>query len=123
MGSTARFTKAQRLLTRADFDRVQTGPAGRKAQAPHFLVLAAPLAIEPGPARLGVIASRRVGSAVHRNRAKRLVRHFFRTHATELGSFDVVIVIKTGAQSLTQAQTDAELIPALVRLGVRKAGL
>ena len=70
-------------------------------------------------ARLGVIASRKAGSAVRRNRAKRLVRHFFRTHAAELGSFDVVVVVKSGASTLSQAAATFELATALTRLGVR----
>lgn len=119
----ARFTKAQRLLTRADFDRVQNGPSSRKAGCAHFLVLvvarpAVPPVI-PGPARLGMIASRRTGNAVKRNRVKRLVRHFFRTHAAELSSFDVVVVVKSGASALAQSEVDTELLAALARLGVR----
>ena len=119
----ARFTKAQRLLNRADFDRVQNGPSSRKAGCAHFLVLVvarqAVAPATPGPARLGMIASRRTGSAVKRNRVKRLVRNFFRTHAAEFGPFDVVVVVKSGASALAQSQVDTELLAALARLGVR----
>ncbi len=66
-----------------------------------------------------MIASRRTGSAVKRNRVKRLVRNFFRTHAAELAPFDVVVVVKSGASTLAQSQVDTELLAALARLGVR----
>jgi len=48
-----------------------------------------------------------------------MIRHFFRTHAAELGSFDVVVVVKTGAHTLDQSAVDGELAAAFSRLGVR----
>ena len=45
--------------------------------------------------RLGVIASRRVGNAVKRNRAKRKIRELFRSNQTSLPFHsDVVIIIR-----------------------------
>lgn len=113
-----RFTKAQRLLKRGEFDRLQKGSGTRKAGVANFLVLV--VASDLGRPRLGMIASRRVGSAVSRNRAKRLIRHFFRNRAEGLGSFDVVVVVKTGADTLTQTQADGQLATAFTRLGVLK---
>lgn len=43
--------------------------------------------------RLGIAATRRLGGAVERNRAKRLVREVFRRHKIAPG-FDVVVVPK-----------------------------
>ena len=41
--------------------------------------------------RLGIIATRRLGNAVRRNRAKRLVREVFRRNKTALG-LDIVVL-------------------------------
>ena len=111
------FTKSQRLRRRGDFDAVQNGANTRKASAPHFLVLLQKR--DSGPARLGIIASRRVGSAVCRNRAKRMVREFFREHvAARAGAIDMVVVVKTGAHELSAAEVAGELRSALRKLGV-----
>ena len=46
---------------------------------------------EAGPARLGIAATRKMGAAVERNRAKRLVRELFRHHKP-VAAVDVVVV-------------------------------
>jgi len=46
---------------------------------------------EAGPARLGIAATRKMGAAVERNRAKRLVRELFR-HNKPAAAVDVVVV-------------------------------
>lgn len=119
------FRKSQRLRVRREFDRVQNGSSTSKAGSRHFLVLVARREDEPatdqGPvadgagARLGVIASRRVGSAVLRNRAKRRVREFFRANAGDLGNVDVVVVVKSGAHALPMRDAEGELASGLRR--------
>jgi len=46
-----------------------------------------------GPGRLGIAATRKLGGAVVRNRAKRLIREVFRRNKLAPG-FDVVVVPK-----------------------------
>lgn len=67
--------------------------------------------------RLGVIASRRVGNAVKRNRGKRLVREIFRRNAAllPLGS-RVVVVLRSGFERFKFAELEADFIKACERM-------
>ena len=102
---TARFTKATRLRHRQDFLRAQA--QGKRLHTRHFGVTLAPMA--EGHPRLGLVATRRLGKAVQRNRVKRLLREFFRRHQTGLPAFDLVIMAKKGASALGYHQVEEEL--------------
>ena len=83
------FTKDERLLARSDFKKVMT--QGRKKMVDRtctLFFLPNPL----GRKRLGIIASRKIGNAVDRNRAKRKIREIFRRHKN-LGGRDMDIVV------------------------------
>jgi ribonuclease P protein component len=70
---------------------------------------------DDAPARVAVVASRRVGSAVARNRAKRLLREASRTVAWKPG-LDVVLVARAASvhSGLSKVQAELEeLVPAL----------
>jgi len=55
----------------------------------------------PIATRLGITASRKVGNAVHRNRAKRLVREAFRaTRDLWWPGLDVVVIVKNELASM-----------------------
>jgi ribonuclease P protein component len=62
-----------------------------------------------GLPRLGLVATRRLGKAVRRNRVKRLLREFFRRHKTALPKKDLVIMAKKGAAALDYYQVEEEL--------------
>ena len=67
---------------------------GRKRKCPYFTlhILSTP---SRRRARIGIIASRRVGGAVQRNRAKRLLREVFRRHGSQLpAGADLVAVAR-----------------------------
>lgn len=107
-----RFTKEDRLLRRADYLRLST--VARKCHTPSFLVLCAPG--PEGRRRIGITVSRKVGSAVTRNRIKRLVREYYRLHKTLFPSFDVNVIAKKGAERLDYQGVCQELDAVVGRL-------
>ena len=84
------FAKCERLLSRSDFKQVMNG--GRKKVVDRTCTLFF-LPNDLDRKRLGIIASRKIGNAVARNRAKRKIREIFRRHKN-LGEqgMDIVII-------------------------------
>ena len=96
-----RLSAAQRLRHASDFDEVRR--LGRRAEAGPF-TLRVRLRSE-GPRRLGIIASRKAGPAVQRNRAKRVLRELFRRNPEALpSSCDVVIVVRANFPDFSFAE-------------------
>ncbi|MCX6101370.1 MAG: ribonuclease P protein component [Candidatus Bipolaricaulota bacterium] len=58
------------------------------------------LPCETGP-RLGIVISRRYGSAVERNRAKRKIREAFRRCAKDLPKVDIIVRPQAGCREAT----------------------
>lgn len=102
-----------RLKTRADFLRVAA--SGARAVRPGLILQAAPQP-QPGegstPQRVGFTASRRVGNAVARNRAKRRLRSAAATVLADRGraGTDYVLIARgdTGARSYAELLADLE---------------
>jgi ribonuclease P protein component len=87
-----RFPPEQRVRKRLEFRAAQN--EGRRATTPHFVLLVY-ARDGSGAARLGVVASRKVGPAVTRNRAKRLVREAFRaTRDLWMPGIDLVVIVR-----------------------------
>jgi ribonuclease P protein component len=114
-GGAERLTKARRLLKRSDFLRVQK--QSTSAHGRWFVLLAHRRGDEVAldGARLGIVASRKVGSAVARNRAKRLVREWFRK-ASVPDPVDLVVILKPGAADAAFSAICQELDQALDRV-------
>jgi ribonuclease P protein component len=95
---------------RREFQRIQS--EGRRVTTPHFLLLlwvSAPTGGELAPARLGITASRRVGGAVVRNRAKRLVREAFRaTPELWFSGLSLVVVVRSALVDMRLGDVVAE---------------
>ena len=82
-----RFTRTEHVRRRADFERAYS--SGSRIQARYMTVFV--VSNGGGVARLGVAATRKLGPATVRNRAKRLAREMFRRHRPPEG-VDVVVV-------------------------------
>jgi ribonuclease P protein component len=88
---------------------------GLRLDGPLFALVAADN--ERGYGRLGLAASRRLGGAVARNRAKRLLRESFRRH--KLPGADLVLIPKAEILEHTQAEVEREYRDRLRRLAAR----
>lgn len=65
--------------------------------------------------RLGIAATRKLGGAVERNRAKRVIREVFRRNPTPPG-FDIVVVPRRALFDATFSSLEAEYVATVARL-------
>lgn len=92
--------------------------AGRRAHGRHLTIIAAPA---PGPdSRIGIVASKKLGGAVVRNRAKRLIREMFRTQSSPDRPSDVVIIAKPSALQIKAAELVTDYKTTMRRLSLSK---
>ncbi len=109
----SRYGPRRRLRTAAEFDAVFK--RGVRISGRLFLLVVAPNGTRAH--RLGLAVSRRVGGAVARNRAKRLLRESFRRLAGPAGSgVDIVVVAHKELVACGQAEVDRELGERLRRI-------
>ena len=109
------FRPAARLRARAEFVQVQQG--GRRVSGRYVTLIALPNT--RGSDRLGIVASKRVGNAVVRNRAKRRLREIFRrdpARAAGARSLDVVAIARREIVDAPFASAEADFVAALGKL-------
>jgi ribonuclease P protein component len=87
--------KAMRLRRRGDYLAVQADPL--KLHGRHVLALARKQNDSMSVGRLGITVTKKVGTAVARNRIKRLVREWMRLHGWVPAGWDLVVVAKASA--------------------------
>jgi ribonuclease P protein component len=106
----ASFRPAEHVRKRAEFELIyQTGfkRSGR-------LMTLFTREREDGVARLGIAATRKMGGAVERNRAKRVVREVFRHHKPA-GAIDVVVIPRRELLDAPLERVEAEFRSLLSR--------
>jgi len=114
-----------RLKTRADF--VHVAARGRRAVRPGFILQAAarPVETESGTVRIGFTASRKVGNAVIRNRAKRRLRAVAAQVLAQHGrpGTDYVLIARstTGDRAYLELVADLETALHQVERGPRES--
>lgn len=117
--------KRFRLRRQSDFQRVLAG--GRVYAGPALVGFAVPSRVADGSPRIGVSASRRVGGAVRRNRARRRLREAARMHLTGEDSplrargitYDVVLIARPAALTLPFDELAREVTAAARRAETR----
>jgi ribonuclease P protein component len=108
--SSQELPATERIRRRPDFRRAYD--TGARAHGRFMTIFTVPNGRPSG--RLGVAATRRIGSAVERNRAKRLAREIFRRHKVVAG-LDVVVVPRREMLDAPFASLEADYLSTLRR--------
>lgn len=92
--SSQRFGKARRVRRSGEYQKAFK--AGTRVYGRFFTLVMAPN--EASRVRLGIVASRKLGNAVTRNRSKRLIRDIFRRTMLPISQpgIDVVVIPRGG---------------------------
>lgn len=105
MRSRQVFKPADRIRKRSEYQRVYD--RGRKISSRNFTLFL--LENDLRRPRLGITATRRAGGAVQRNRAKRLLREWFRKVRHILPAVDLVVNVREGFHRLTPEDLSREI--------------
>jgi ribonuclease P protein component len=108
-----RLTKADRILKRREF--IALSQSGRRIQNEHFIAIFSPNQL--GRSRIGITVTKKVGTAVKRNRIKRLVREHFRLNRHYLsGHWDINVIAKRQAVDFSSEKVFRSLADIVERI-------
>ncbi len=120
------FRKENRVLKRADFKKVYNSGRPWRRSLIHVFILEPAvksddeaLSVVPPPTRLGITATKKAGNAVHRNRARRVVRESYRHLLPDLKpGYTIIVNTMRLATTAPQTKVDAQLKDVLRQAGV-----
>ncbi len=112
-----RLSKAMRLRTSGDFAAIRANSRRLECGAFSLQILSNPAVITESPRRrVGIVASKRVGNAVVRNRCKRLLREVFRLNQHQLpGNCEVLLQARHPLASLSFGEVNSLYLKQLSR--------
>jgi ribonuclease P protein component len=118
---TERLERHERVRRRTDFEHIYAKGAKRHGRFMTVFVLSRETPPAAGRARLGVAATRKLGGAVVRNRAKRLSRELFRRHKPDAG-LDVVVIPRREFLAADFPSLERDYVVLLAGRGGRESG-
>jgi ribonuclease P protein component len=114
----AALSRSERLRKRREFLAVQG--RGRKFHTEYFVVFLLPHP-DDASTRVGFTVSKKVGSAVVRNRVKRLAREAYRRYKTQFpAGADLVFVAKRGAAMMSYQAAERDIDKLCTRYFARR---
>ncbi|HWD19064.1 MAG TPA: ribonuclease P protein component [Verrucomicrobiae bacterium] len=109
--ASLRLPRSSRIKQRGDFARAKA--RGQRAVCGCLITNVLPRP-EGAASRIGVVTSRKIGGAVVRSRARRLLRETFRLHQHELPRpMDVILVARLSIAGKSLAQVERDFLATL----------
>jgi ribonuclease P protein component len=113
-----RLGRTARLAQSRDFARIRQ--QGKRLALGCLIANWQPLPDGAQP-KLGVVTSKRIGGAVARSRARRLLRESFRRHQNEFSApVEIVLVARNSIAGKNFAEVEKDFVAALNRAGLLK---